>query len=261
MFQTTVIASGSKGNCVLIRTEKTAILLDAGVSAKKIFCALDTLKIDRSELAGVLLSHEHSDHSRSVGAVSRTLKVPIYITRDTHMQASFKLGNLYDRIRFFASGHTFEVGDIIIHPFTSSHDAIDSCNFTFAKKDLEHAKLGVATDLGYPSKLSTRHLADCTTLVLESNHDEKMLMEGPYEWFLKQRIKSIQGHLSNEQAVGVLSQIMHHRLKNIILAHLSEINNTPEKAERTMREYLATIRSEIRLLIAEQDRHTPLIDI
>jgi phosphoribosyl 1,2-cyclic phosphodiesterase len=261
MFQTTVIASGSKGNCVLIRTERTAILLDAGISAKRIFASLDALGIDKACLAGVILSHEHSDHCRSVGAISRMLKIPLYLTADTHMQASFKLGKLQDRSRFFKVGHTFEIEDIIIHPFQSSHDAIDSCNFTFVKKGLPETKLGVATDLGYPSKLSLMHLKDSTTLVLESNHDERMLMDGPYEWFLKQRIKSSQGHLSNDQAVGLISQILHPGLKNLILAHLSEINNTPEKAEVTMRNFLQEVRSEVRLLIAEQDRHTPLLDV
>lgn len=261
MFQTTVIASGSKGNCVLVRTENTVIILDSGISAKRIFSTLDLLKIEQNDIAAVLLSHEHSDHSRGVGAISRSLRIPLYLTRDTHQQSAHKLGNLHDRIRYFCAGSAFEIGDIIIHPFSSSHDAIDSCNFTFVKRAMPGAKLGVATDLGYPSGLSTQHLKDSTTLILESNHDEKMLMEGPYEWFLKQRIKGIQGHLSNAQAVGVLNQIMHYGLKNIILAHLSEINNTPELAENTMRSYLEQIRSDIRLLVAEQDRHTPLIDI
>ncbi len=261
MFQTTVIASGSKGNCVLIRTERVAILLDAGISAKRIYEALEALKIDKSSLAGVILSHEHSDHCRSVGAISRMMKIPLYLTADTHMQASHKLGNLQDRNRFFRAGHTFEIEDIIIHPFQSSHDAIDSCNFSFVKKGMPGAKLGVATDLGYPSKLSLMHLKESTTLVLESNHDERMLMEGPYEWFLKQRIKSSQGHLSNDQAVGLISQILHPGLKNLVLAHLSEINNTPAKAELTMRSYLQEVRSEVRLLLADQDMHTPLIDV
>ncbi len=260
-FQTSVIASGSKGNCVLVRTAETAILLDAGISAKRILNALDLLKIDRNLISAVILSHEHSDHSRSVGAISRTLKIPLYITRDTYSQSSHKLGNLYDRIEYFDSGSVFEIRDLIIHPFSSSHDAIDSCNFTFRSRYNPHAKLGVATDLGYPSKLSTKHLTDSTTLILESNHDEHLLMNGPYEWFLKQRIKGIQGHLSNIQAVGVISQVMHHRLKNLILAHLSEINNTPQLAENTMRDYLSQIRSDIRLLVAQQDTHTPLIDI
>ena len=261
MFQTTVLASGSKGNCVFVRTETTAILLDAGIAVKRIFASLEQLKINPQEIKAVILSHEHSDHCRSVGSVARTLRIPLFITKDTLQQGREKLGKLYDYVQHFVPGNTFEVGDIIVHPFSSSHDAIDSCNFTFQQKGLEDVKLGVATDLGYPSKLSTTHLNYCTTLVLESNHDVQMLMDGPYEWFLKQRVKSIHGHLSNEQAVGVISQVMHPRLKTLILAHLSEINNTPELAELTMRNYLQTIRSDIRLLVAQQHTHTPLFDI
>ncbi|PKN78259.1 MAG: MBL fold metallo-hydrolase [Candidatus Cloacimonetes bacterium HGW-Cloacimonetes-1] len=261
MFQTTVIASGSKGNCVFVRTDTTAILLDAGIAVKRIFASLEQLKINPLDIQAVILSHEHSDHSQSVGSVARTLKIPLFVTQDTLQQGREKLGKLYDYVRHFRPGITFELGDIIIHPFSSSHDAIDSCNFTFHKKGIADVKLGVATDLGYPSKLSTMHLNHCTTLILESNHDIQMLMEGPYEWFLKQRVKSIQGHLSNEQAVGVISQVMHPGLKTLILAHLSETNNTPALAEQTMRNYLQTIRSDIRLLVAHQHIHTPLFDI
>lgn len=261
MFQTTVIASGSKGNCVLVRTAKTAVLLDAGVSAKRILQSLEALHVDREELKAIFLSHEHSDHSRSVGSLSRTLKIPLYITRDTLMQTAHRLGNLHDRVIHFSVGKPVLIEDLKVHPFMSSHDAIDSCNFTFECVGVSHAKLGVATDLGYPTKLCLNHLSSCSTLILESNHDEQMLMDGPYEWFLKQRVKGKQGHLSNLQAVGVMSCVMHERLKNLILAHLSEINNTPSLAENTMRNYLSQIRSDINLIVAEQNRHTPLINV
>jgi len=115
--------------------------------------------------------------------------------------------------------------------------------------------------LGFPTTLVVNKLKDCTTIVLESNHDEKMLMEGPYPWSLKQRIKSPQGHLSNQQAVGLLSQIMHYGLENLILAHLSETNNNPQLVWETMNNFLQSIRSNVNLLIAEPYRHTPLINI
>lgn len=261
MFQTSVLVSGSKGNAVLVRTGEVAVLLDAGVSAKTIFSALDCLRVSRHELKAVLVSHEHSDHTRGVGALARMLKIPLYINQDTYAQCAHRVGNLPGPVNFFETGSSFEIGDLRIHPFSSSHDAADSCNFTFQRLDEPERKLGVAMDLGFPTALSVNKLRHCTTLILESNHDERMLMEGPYEWSLKQRIKSITGHLSNLQAVGVVSQVMHHGLENLILAHLSETNNLPQLALETMQNYLRTIRSDIQLLVASQHGHTPLLNV
>lgn len=261
MFQVSVLASGSKGNSLLVRTQNTALLLDAGISAKRIFAALEDFGIEKEQIQGVLVSHEHTDHCGSAGAVSRLLKKPIFITKDTYWVAKQKLGNLHERLRHFKSGEGFQIGDIICEPFRSSHDAIDSCNFCFYHAENKALKLGVATDLGYPSQLSLARLSLCSTLVLESNHDEQMLLNGPYDWHLKQRVKSIQGHLSNNQAVGLVSQIYHPELKNLVLAHLSETNNHPSLAGSTMQDYLSSIRSEVKLFVAAPDKPTRLIDI
>jgi phosphoribosyl 1,2-cyclic phosphodiesterase len=261
MFQTSVLVSGSKGNAIIVRTEEVAILLDAGVSARTIFSALEKLRIDKQEIKAVLISHEHSDHVRGAGAVCRILKVPVYINLDTYSHCEHRLGKLPELVRFFDTGNSFRINNLCCHPFSSSHDAADSCNFTFTKTEDCERKLGVATDLGFPTALSINKLKHCTTLILESNHDERMLMEGPYDWALKQRIKSIRGHLSNLQAVGVISQVMHHKLDNLILAHLSEINNAPELARVTMSAYLKSIRSDLNLLIADQYDHTPLLNV
>lgn len=261
MFQTSVLASGSKGNAILVRTEEVSILLDAGVAAKKIFLALEQLGLERREISAVLVSHEHSDHIRGVGAIARMLRIPVYMNDETHRNCAHRIGRMPRAICPFETGTTFAIRDLVIHPFASSHDAAESCNFTFMKMEENERKLGVATDLGFPTALALNKLKNCTTLILESNHDLRMLMDGPYDWFLKQRIKSLNGHLSNEQAVGVVSQIMHHGLQNLILAHLSEINNHPDLALRTMQDYLNTIRSDIQLLVAGQYQHTPLFDI
>jgi phosphoribosyl 1,2-cyclic phosphodiesterase len=261
MFQTSVLVSGSKGNAVLVRTGEVAVLLDAGVAAKGIFAALEDLRVDRREIKAILVSHEHSDHTMGVGAVARMLKIPLYINLDTHARCEHRLGRLPEGVMYFETGRSFSIRDMLVHPFQSSHDAADSCNFTFMRVGDKERKLGVATDLGFPTTMSVTHLKHCTTLVLESNHDMQMLMNGPYDWSLKQRIKSNAGHLSNLQAVGVVSQIMHHGLENIILAHLSEINNDPALARKTMEDYLQAIRSDINLLVAEQRHHTPLLNI
>jgi phosphoribosyl 1,2-cyclic phosphodiesterase len=261
VFQTAVLASGSKGNCVLVQTAQTAVLVDAGIAAKRIWDALEKLKVDKNKLEGILISHEHGDHIYGAGAVSRYLKIPIYLTRDTYMACRHRLGNLRDRIVFITAGESFKIRDLHVHPFSSPHDAIDSCNFTLAHADYPDRKLAVATDVGYQSRLLTTHLSNCSTLILESNHDLKMLKEGPYDWNLKQRILSNHGHLSNLDAVGVISQVMHSGLKNLILAHLSEVNNLPDLAEKTMLEFLQSINSDVKLIVAHQHVHTPLIDI
>jgi len=261
MFQTVIIASGSKGNCVLIQTEKTALLLDAGISMHRIMDCLVSLKVEPEKIEGILVSHEHSDHIKSVGAISRKLKIPVYINRPTLFSCAERLGNVQDRIALFNTGSSFAIKDIVIEPFSSIHDAAESCNFVFYQDSEPKRKLGVATDLGYPTQLCLLKLTGVSTLILESNHDERMLMEGPYDWKLKQRIHGNQGHLSNMQAVGLISALVHPGLKNLILAHLSEINNLPSLAEQTMQEYLDSIRSDIKLFIAAQDRPTALIDI
>jgi phosphoribosyl 1,2-cyclic phosphodiesterase len=183
------------------------------------------------------------------------------LNRPTLAYCGDRIGNVQDRITIFQTGSTFTVGDITIEAFASSHDAAEGCNFCLYPTHEPQRKLGVATDLGYPSQLSVLKLSAASTLILESNHDETMLMNGPYDWHLKQRIRSAHGHLSNIQAVGLLTSVLHPGLKNLILAHLSETNNDPTLAESTMRSYLESVRSDINLLVAMQDRHTPLIDV
>ncbi|NLW18151.1 MAG: MBL fold metallo-hydrolase [Candidatus Cloacimonetes bacterium] len=261
MFQTSVLMSGSKGNAVLVRTSETALILDAGVSARSILAALEKLGVSPAEIQGVIVSHEHSDHTRGVGPLTRKLGIPLFINEETLRQCNSRIGNIPGGIRLFETGESFQVRDLIVHPFSSSHDAADSCNFTFLHEEDETRKLGVATDLGFPSRLAVNRLKNCSTLILESNHDVTMLMEGRYEWPLKQRIRSDNGHLSNEEAVGMVSQVMHQGLKNIVLAHLSEENNNPQIALKTMRDYLITVRSEARLLVADQYAHTPLLNV
>lgn len=258
MFQTSVLASGSKGNSILVRSRDSAILVDAGISMKRVFHALEQLKIPPKLIRGIIISHEHSDHTKGAGALSRKLKIPVFVSPDTYAWCAHKIGDLQSRLVYFEAGTPFEVGDILVNPFSSSHDAIDSSNFSFEHDD---KKLGLAIDLGYPSKLTVHKLSGAHALILESNHDHDMLMEGPYDWALKMRVKSNKGHLSNEQAVGLISQILHPGLNTIILAHLSEINNHPELAFQLMQNYLHSVRSDIRLMVASQDYHTPLIDI
>ncbi len=261
MLRTSVLLSGSKGNANLIFTDDTYLLLDAGLSAKKIFSAMEEIGVDPSKLNGVVISHEHSDHVNGAGIISRKLNIPIYFTEATYSRCYSKLGKLNQAPIYFCVGDDFVIGDIKVSSFSSSHDAIDSSNFLFEQLDNTKQKLAIATDLGFASKLLLNKIKEVTTLVLESNHDEVILLNGSYSWELKQRVKSIRGHLSNKQAVAVVSQMMHPGLSNLILAHLSEANNTPELAFKEMSSYLKEIKAEVNLFIANQHRPTPIINV
>ncbi|MCD6181313.1 MAG: MBL fold metallo-hydrolase [Candidatus Cloacimonetes bacterium] len=259
MFQTAVLASGSKGNCTLIRTENTSILVDAGLSGKRIFNAMEQLHLHKEKVCGLIISHEHGDHIKGAGVVCRKLKIPLYIMRTTHLSMEDRLGKLPEGVVYYQSGKSFSIGDIDVDPFVASHD-VDCCNFTFQQQNSDK-KLGLATDLGFSSRLMLQKMKGVNTLILESNHDEKLLLEGPYPWELKQRVKSRHGHLSNNQAVEVVRKIIHDDLQTIILAHLSEINNMPELAHDTMKQYLQDAKHNCRIVVSSQDEPTRIIDI
>ncbi|MDP8268683.1 MAG: MBL fold metallo-hydrolase [Candidatus Tenebribacter davisii] len=261
MFQASVLASGSKGNSILIRTESTKILMDAGLSGRKTIDFIRSIKLDENKLDAVVISHEHSDHIRGAGIICRKFKIPLYISKPTYEVCKERLCTIPAGEKYFSDRSTFTIGNIEIKAFQSSHDVVDGNNFTLKKIGDDTRKLSIATDLGFSSKLMIMQLKKSTSIILESNHDIKMLLEGSYPPHLKQRIKSKQGHLSNEQAVGVISQVVHPGLKNIILAHLSEENNLPKIAEKLMRDYLKSINHDLQLIVASQYRSTKLIDV
>jgi len=261
MFQTAVLASGSKGNCILVRTENTKILIDAGLSGIKISEAIRKLKLREDKIKALVITHEHSDHISGAGVICRKFKIPLYITQPTFLTSKHRLGKLSHGIVYFDSSETFSIGDLLVSAFPSSHDVVDGVNFVIQKENDNTRKLAIATDLGYSSRLMLLKFKEATSIILESNHDEKMLLEGPYPWDLKQRVKSRTGHLSNEQAVAVISRIIHSGLKNIILAHLSEVNNTPEIARSLVEGYLQNINSELNLIVSGQYEPTPIIDV
>lgn len=261
LFQVAVLASGSKGNSVVVRTMHTSLLVDAGVSRKRIFDALQQLSLQPSQLSAILVSHEHSDHIGGIPVIAKQVHTPVHMTEPTWRACASRLGPLAAEVVHFCPGTAFTVGDIVVTPFSASHDAVDGCHFLLAPVDQPERRLAVVTDAGFLTNLLVTKLHGVSTLVLESNHDLRMLMDGPYPWDLKQRIRGRQGHLSNDQAVGLIGQIMHPGLRNLILAHLSEINNTPELARATMRQYLDEVRLDTGLYIASQYESTPLIEV
>jgi phosphoribosyl 1,2-cyclic phosphodiesterase len=261
VFQTAVLASGSKGNSIVVKGEQTKILIDAGLSWKQICLSMQRLALSAEKIKAVFISHEHSDHIRGIGVISRKLNMPVFLTEMTYSCCQKAFHNTKSDLIFFKTGDHIDIGDLIVHPFPSSHDAIDACNFVITQKGSAERKLAVATDLGFGSKMLLHKIKESTTIILESNHDIGMLMEGGYPWPLKQRVRSINGHLSNDQAIGVLSQIFHQGLENIILAHLSEQNNHPEIVEKSVRSYLESLNATANLAISLQKEPTPLFNV
>ncbi|MCF8091463.1 MAG: MBL fold metallo-hydrolase [Desulfotignum sp.] len=219
------LASGSKGNALLVSTPDTVILVDAGLSGVEIQRRMAAVGQNPADLSAIVITHEHMDHIKGAGVLGRRFNIPVYITPATH-RACPGLGNIPELI-YFECGTRFHIQDLAVNPFSISHDASDPAGLTVTWKDW---KIGIATDLGVATNLVRNHLAGCSLLYLESNHDPDMLINGSYPWHLKQRIKSRTGHLSNADAGLLLSQLLHKDLKHVILAHLSEENNRPEQA-------------------------------
>ncbi len=241
-----VLASGSRGNATYLSDGHTRILLDSGLSGIQIERRLKLRGIRPGDLDAILVSHEHQDHIHGVGVLSRRFDLPVYITSKTAEASARRLGHLQD-VTHFTCGTPFKINSLKIHPFSISHDAVDPAGFTF---QLNGKKVGVATDLGVATNVVKSHLAECTVLILEANHDPDMLINGPYAWPLKQRIMSRSGHLSNQDTGRLLSELVHDRLQQVVLAHLSETNNTPEKALSTIQPAISN--KKVPLLVASQ---------
>lgn len=242
-----MLASGSRGNAIYLSDGNSRILIDAGLSGVEIERRMSSRGLDPEKLDGIVVSHEHSDHIQAVGILSRRFKLPVYISERTYAAASQQLGRI-DDVRRFSCGSPFPIGGLELHPFSISHDAMDPAGFTVTANG---TRIGIATDLGIATSMVKTHLKACSALILEANHDPVMLAEGSYPWPLKQRIKGRTGHLSNDDTLQLLKEILHDRLSHVILAHLSEQNNTPEKALDAVGQALH--RSDINLSVAIQD--------
>lgn len=253
-FSICPLASGSKGNAVLISSPDGKILVDAGLSGIQIEKRLDQVGVSCKDICALIITHEHSDHVKGAGVLNRRFDIPVFINQKTH-NAAPGIGEI-NQLRYFECGTAFEIGNIKIEPFSISHDAADPAGMTMTYQD---KKIGIATDMGVITNLVKQHLKDCEVLYLESNHDPDMLMNGPYPWVLKQRIKGRTGHLSNMDTRDFIRDLVNENLKHVILAHLSEENNTPQKAFETVQECID--HSGITIDIAFPDRPGNFIKI
>lgn len=226
-----VLGSGSQGNCAVIESTQGAVLVDCGFSKKETFQRLEALGIARSSIKAILITHEHSDHIKGVGVVSRGLCIPVYATYETasYHPLAREVSALPIHVR-----DRFEVAGITITTFPTSHDARQPIGMRF---EADHDAIGYLTDTGTVSPEAKELLYDTRILALESNHNETMLQKGPYPYRLKQRIASDLGHLSNDQAASVAGELQSRRLETIVGMHLSETNNTTDKAEAALRQH------------------------
>jgi phosphoribosyl 1,2-cyclic phosphodiesterase len=246
----TILASGSKGNCVFLEGESGALLLDAGLSTKETFRRMDRASLDAGQISAVLVTHEHGDHIRGLDVLARRLAVPVYATE----------GTLYDFLHYRRTSdkridshvcryhERFEIGDFVIEPFATSHDAAEPCGFIIRENGV---RFGYCTDTGIITPHVLDQLRHCDAIVLESNHCPDMLQNGPYPESLKRRIRSKRGHLSNTAAARCL-QTLGKDVPQVILAHLSEMNNTPERVMASAREGLGLFFEEKTVVIATQ---------
>ncbi len=234
MLHLTVLASGSSGNCALVETPDTRVLVDAGLSAKRVAGLLEGIGVKPEQLDGILLTHEHSDHAAAVGVWGRRHGTPVYANRLTAEALSSDSKGVDWRI--FQTGGEFALGGLRVQSFSIPHDAAEPVGFV-----LSHGgqALGFLTDLGFPTRMVMERVRSVHTLLIEANHDEKMLQNDTRRpWSTKQRIMSRHGHLSNTAAAEVLAEIVGNGLRRALLGHLSEDCNRPELAVRTVRERL-----------------------
>ncbi|MES9881286.1 MAG: MBL fold metallo-hydrolase [Sedimenticola sp.] len=243
----TSLGSGSGGNSTLIESGGTQLLLDCGFAAREVERRLQMVGTTAEALDGILVTHEHQDHIRGVGALARRYDKPVWLTYGTHRLN--RCGHLSQLQLIHSHQPAFTIGDIEVQPFPVPHDAKEPVQYLFQSAD---TKLGVLTDLGCITPHILHMLEDCDALLLECNHDPQMLSDGPYPPSLQQRVRGGLGHLSNLQAAELLRRLEHGRLQHLVAAHLSEKNNHPERVRKTLLSAVPEI--EARLSITSQDQ-------
>ena len=229
------IASGSSGNCIYIGSEQNHILIDDGISGRRVEEGLRTLELTPRDLTGVLITHEHADHVKGLGVLSRRYELPLYATEGTiqKIRSDRTLGEFPEGLfHVIEKEEDFTLGDLTVHPFAVPHDAADPVAY---RVTCGQKRTAVVTDLGQFDERIVSELQDLDAVLVEANHDVRMLQVGPYPYPLKTRILGERGHICNEAAGQLLSRILHDKLKAVLLGHLSKENNYPELALETVK--------------------------
>ncbi len=254
--------SGSSGNSLLVSTENTNILIDAGVSSKKIETALNTLNIDPCNLDGILITHEHSDHIQGLGTFAKKFDLPVYVNKKTLDAMPKQKEKISEKnINLIKIEEKFEIKDLKIKPFSIPHDAVNPCGFSIFK---DNKKMSIATDIGHMTNGILKNLEDSLFVLLESNYDPEVLMYSKYPYPLKNRIRGPIGHLSNQDAGKTISCLLHSGLKQAMLGHLSKESNFPELAYKTVIEDLIANNydeNSLNLYVAKRDEQSKIINI
>lgn len=263
MFNFCSLYSGSSGNSLLVETENTKLLIDAGVSSKKIENALLDMNVEPSSLDGILITHEHSDHVQGLGTFSKKFDLPVFVNQET-LDAMPKQRDKINsnNIKTFKVTDKFSIKDLDIKPFSIPHDAVNPCGFNIWKDD---KKISIATDIGHMTNDILKRLEESLFVMLESNYDPEVLRCSSYPFPLKSRIAGPTGHLSNEMAGKTISHLLQSGLKNAMLGHLSKESNFPELAYQTVMDELIVNKSfdtnSIGLNVASRDCSSKLITI
>lgn len=254
----TILASGSAGNCAYLETPKARILIDAGISGLQIRKRLESVGASLGRIDAILITHDHDDHVAGLNGALAKFDIPVYCNRLTKEVIDSKLKDKRVDGRIFTTGHSFDIGDIHVTTFPVPHDAQDTVGFFLQTPG---GNLGFLTDLGHATKLALERVRAANVLVMESNHDVKMLMEDPRRpWQLKQRILSRHGHLSNESAADAVEQIASADLRHLFLGHLSRDCNRPEIALEVMRRRIEKIGARhIQIEATRQDVPCPTL--
>ncbi len=258
-MKVSVLGSGSRGNAILVVGGETRVLVDAGFSARDLERRLDRVDVPPSAIDAIIVTHDHGDHTRGAGVFSRRHRTPVFLT-DSTRSACASLFRGDEELRSYRAGFPFPVGELTVEPFLTVHDARDPVAVAIRDRT-SGMKLGIATDLGRPTAQVRHALAGCDLLVLEANHDETLLHQGPYPASVKARIASSHGHLSNEAAARFALELLHSGLAGVILAHLSVECNRPGLAEGIVGEALRKAGYRGFLKVAEQDAPTDLLDV
>lgn len=254
-----LLGSGSSGNSTVVRAGNTYLLVDAGFSGKDLARRLEILGVEPEKLAGIVISHDHGDHTKGMGVFARRHGTPLYMTERTR-DACAKLLRGEEVVHTYRAGYPFTVGDVRVEPFLTVHDAADPVGLALVD-ECTGLRLGVATDLGRPTAQIRHALSGCDLLILEANHDELMLQTSDYPWSVKRRIASSHGHLSNQAAAQFVVDLLHPRLAGVILAHLSDACNRPELAGKVVGKALAAAGWSGYLAVAAQDEPSEWLDV
>ncbi len=260
------IASGSSGNCIYVGSDNTHILVDTGISKKRIEDGLAEIGLTGEDINGIFITHEHVDHIQGLGVFSRRYNVPIYASKGTIMgiRTCKTIGNIPDGLLHEISiDEIFEIGDLKVRPFHISHDANEPTGFRIEGED---KAIAVATDLGTYDNYIVENLKGLNAVLLEANHDTHMVEVGPYPYPLKQRVLGNKGHLSNELSGRLLCDILHDNLKCVLLGHLSKDNNYAELAYETVKLEVTMSNipyngNDIPLMVADGDKMSKIFNI